>query len=541
MSAAAAATTRPLLTLLMRACGSASCLPPCPPSLPPTGSPAPSVACIPDNLTAQLLHHSRANHRAMQKSTRVFAVLTFDGWNMLADNERGVHEGMGALASSASPTVLAIAIMSVFRTVHRGRPPAAPPPLLDQCSSTIAKMETLSANAPLHQAKEGRVCSEQRPLPRCADAARRSKPPTPDAQLLPGLVFALLHFSNDNTFSAHTVFKDHIEGQHIREDASAVLDTSSPPHTVPHSSGAASLSVGTRMLPISDLQSVGNSGQGSAPGHPYGPRVGIRGVASAPRAAIAAHNGFIGSARSRPLPVGSAARSGVGARGSSSSSGATAAGASSGALATTPSSSSCLSRQVVDFGYDKDVEARYEFGRELGKGGNGVVRAVVDRATGEEFACKAIRKVLPADASDKKRAGHVESIRREVEVMRRLAGSLAAVRLVDVFEDDDSVYIIQELCRGGELHHRIGSRHYSERTVASFMRAVLRTIAQCHSQHILHRDIKVGLGDRGDGWSRASPLAKSSPVTAVFPPSLTLPHPQTQPAPQPAARQLYAA
>ena len=28
--------------------------------------------------------------------------------------------------------------------------------------------------------------------------------------------------------------------------------------------------------------------------------------------------------------------------------------------------------------------------------------------------------------------------------------------------------------------------------VASFMRAVLRTLAQCHSHHILHRDVKPG-------------------------------------------------
>ena len=32
----------------------------------------------------------------------------------------------------------------------------------------------------------------------------------------------------------------------------------------------------------------------------------------------------------------------------------------------------------------------------------------------------------------------------------------------------------------------------AERTVASYMRAVLRTLAQCHSQGILHRDIKPG-------------------------------------------------
>jgi serine/threonine protein kinase len=112
----------------------------------------------------------------------------------------------------------------------------------------------------------------------------------------------------------------------------------------------------------------------------------------------------------------------------------------------------------------------------------------------------------------------------QVEVLRRLAGSLNVVKLVDVYEDADNVHIVQvgqrkgmlaqacagavhapppqtppalpasplpqEWCKGGELLHSVGTRHYSERTVASYMRAVLRTLAQCHAQHILHRDVK---------------------------------------------------
>lgn len=34
--------------------------------------------------------------------------------------------------------------------------------------------------------------------------------------------------------------------------------------------------------------------------------------------------------------------------------------------------------------------------------------------------------------------------------------------------------------------------HLCRMQVSSYMRAVLRTIAQCHSQRILHRDIKPG-------------------------------------------------
>ncbi|KAG2453493.1 hypothetical protein HYH02_001713 [Chlamydomonas schloesseri] len=158
--------------------------------------------------------------------------------------------------------------------------------------------------------------------------------------------------------------------------------------------------------------------------------------------------------------------------------------------ATAPASSNqCTTAPFL--GYATDLEKHYELGRELGKGGNGVVRIVKKLDTGEEFACKSIRKVL-TDASEKKKQGHLDSIRREIQVMTKLSGSLNIVKLEDVYEDEDNVHVVMELCAGGELWHRIGDRHYSERTVASFMRAVLRTLAQCHAQHILHRDIKPG-------------------------------------------------
>jgi serine/threonine protein kinase len=35
-----------------------------------------------------------------------------------------------------------------------------------------------------------------------------------------------------------------------------------------------------------------------------------------------------------------------------------------------------------------------------------------------------------------------------------------------VYEDESHVHIIMEYCRGGELFHRMGKRHYSERTVS---------------------------------------------------------------------------
>jgi calcium-dependent protein kinase len=118
---------------------------------------------------------------------------------------------------------------------------------------------------------------------------------------------------------------------------------------------------------------------------------------------------------------------------------------------------------------------------------------VEDRRTHQQYAMKCIPKVLTdTSISEKKREDHADAVRREVDVMKRMRGVLNVASLEAVYEDDDSVYIVMEYCTGGELVHVIGDVHYTEQTVASFMRATLRTLAQCHANGILHRDIKPG-------------------------------------------------
>lgn len=120
----------------------------------------------------------------------------------------------------------------------------------------------------------------------------------------------------------------------------------------------------------------------------------------------------------------------------------------------------------LDCGFRRGLTEKYEIGRTLGEGGFGVVRVVRSRATGTEFACKTICKRLDVpNLPPAKQEQHVENIRREVAILRKLRGTLNVVYLEDAFEDDEDAHIVMELCRGGELFHRIGKRHYSENTV----------------------------------------------------------------------------
>lgn len=58
------------------------------------------------------------------------------------------------------------------------------------------------------------------------------------------------------------------------------------------------------------------------------------------------------------------------------------------------------------------------------------------------------------------------------------------------YEDKDAVYLLMELCTGGELWDKIKVGSYSERDAARLVKEILRTVAQCHAAGVMIRDIK---------------------------------------------------
>ncbi|KAL6784975.1 hypothetical protein ACKKBG_A01905 [Auxenochlorella protothecoides x Auxenochlorella symbiontica] len=149
--------------------------------------------------------------------------------------------------------------------------------------------------------------------------------------------------------------------------------------------------------------------------------------------------------------------------------------------------------EALDAGLPKNFDSLFELGATLGKGGFGLVRVATEKATGQEYACKSVCKRLNIpNLSAAKQAAHIDNIKREIAILKRLRGTLSVVVFKGAYEDDEDIHILMELCRGGELEHELGRRPYSEKLVAGYMRSVLYTLAQCHSLHILHRDIKPG-------------------------------------------------
>nr|AAP72282.2 calcium-dependent calmodulin-independent protein kinase isoform 2 [Cicer arietinum] len=133
----------------------------------------------------------------------------------------------------------------------------------------------------------------------------------------------------------------------------------------------------------------------------------------------------------------------------------------------------------------REIEVRYELGRELGRGEFGITYLCTDKENGEELACKSISKKKLRTLVD------IEDVRREVEIMKHMPKHPNIVTLKDTYEDDNAVHLVMELCEGGELFDRIVARgHYTERAAAAVTKTIVEVVQMCHKHGVMHRDLK---------------------------------------------------
>lgn len=118
----------------------------------------------------------------------------------------------------------------------------------------------------------------------------------------------------------------------------------------------------------------------------------------------------------------------------------------------------------------------------LGTGSFGTVCKAVRKSTGVEYAIKMIFR---------KQSPDTEVLNREIRIMKSLDHP-NILKLIDVFEDHRFIYLVMELCSGGELLDRIITLgHLTEALASSLMAQILRAICYVHAQGVAHRDLKL--------------------------------------------------
>jgi calcium-dependent protein kinase len=81
-------------------------------------------------------------------------------------------------------------------------------------------------------------------------------------------------------------------------------------------------------------------------------------------------------------------------------------------------------------------------------------------------------------------------LRYEIDVLKNLTHP-NILKLYEVFEEKQYIYLVTECCEGGELFDEILSRgKFEEKDAANIIKQLLSAIAYCHNQRVCHRDLK---------------------------------------------------
>ena len=81
----------------------------------------------------------------------------------------------------------------------------------------------------------------------------------------------------------------------------------------------------------------------------------------------------------------------------------------------------------------------------------------------------------------------------EINILKKISkGHKNVITLVDYFESPNNLYLVMELCTGGELFDRIIEKGcFFEKDAIKITKTVIDVTKYLHDQNIIHRDLKV--------------------------------------------------
>jgi len=117
----------------------------------------------------------------------------------------------------------------------------------------------------------------------------------------------------------------------------------------------------------------------------------------------------------------------------------------------------------------------------LASGSYGAVHLCTHKLTKEKRAVKIVPKYKIAS---------VDNFLNEIELLR-MVDHPQIIRMYEWFEDKSNIYIVMDLCDGGELFDKISEMgHFTEQLAAKLFKDMMSAVNYCCAKKICHKDLK---------------------------------------------------
>jgi serine/threonine protein kinase len=135
------------------------------------------------------------------------------------------------------------------------------------------------------------------------------------------------------------------------------------------------------------------------------------------------------------------------------------------------------------------IEQRYHISQTiLGTGHFAQVKLAFDKKTGCKYAVKIVDK---SKFLNKPRLS--DSVVQEVNILKAM-NHPSIIKVWDVIDTSEVIYLFLELVSGGELFHYIVRKgRLSEDEARYYFAQILDAMKYMHEKHVAHRDLKVSL------------------------------------------------
>ena len=133
---------------------------------------------------------------------------------------------------------------------------------------------------------------------------------------------------------------------------------------------------------------------------------------------------------------------------------------------------------------NKSLFDKYEVRQKIGKGKFGLVKCGINKETNKQVAIKIMAK-KNMDKSD------LELAKVEIDILK-ISQHPNIIKLYDIYENENYIYIIMEYCSGGDLLSYFEYYEYQlkETKVCEIIHKLSMAIYFLHSYGIVHRDLK---------------------------------------------------